>query len=435
MSSAWAVGGALLASLWAGAAFGQTETATSASAIVERLEEIEQRQRILERREEIRKEKAAEATKTAKPPVVVTAEPGKGVTFSIADGSLAINMAGRIVPRETLTVADDKYTNELNIRTARLNFTGSVLSPAIKYQLQLAFATQDFDAGSSSPILDAWVGYEGIRDLGVRAGQQYVPFDRARTTREFALQLVDRQLAVQEFSLDRDVGVYFLSNDLFGSQILSYAIGIFGGEGRNRVVPTRAGYLYVARVSVRPFGPFDDDSEGDLERLDKVRLAIGIAGAYNTHTDRPRSTTGTPLSLNTFNYFHADADLVFKYCGFSFFAEALWRASRTDSKVGFDSKGAEVTEWSRSGWGYFTQAGYMITNYLEIAARWGEIKAIGDTDPALIKQVNDAGRELGGGLNLYLNGHRFKVQADYFHLFGDDVDGKDVARLQLNVML
>ena len=43
------------------------------------------------------------------------------------------------------------------------------------------------------------------------------------------------------------------------------------------------------------------------------------------------------------------------------------------------------------------------------------------------------GRQLGGGVNLYLNGHFFKVQADYFYQFGDDIGtGRHVARLQLD---
>ncbi|MGK4002847.1 hypothetical protein WMF31_09525 [Sorangium sp. So ce1036] len=45
------------------------------------------------------------------------------------------------------------------------------------------------------------------RHLQPRAGQILVPFDRARTSREHTLQRVERQLAVREPTLARDVGV------------------------------------------------------------------------------------------------------------------------------------------------------------------------------------------------------------------------------------
>jgi phosphate-selective porin OprO and OprP len=374
-----------------------------------------------------------------------TAEPGKGITVASGDGNFSMNVVGRIVPRETLVEAGGKWTNEFNIRTARLNFTGNVLIPTVKYQLQLAFASNDLErdtgvakeAVAPSTLLDAWIGWEAFRDLALRVGQLYVPFDRARTTREFALQFVDRQIAVNELSLDRDIGIYLYSVDLFGTTMLSYYLGVWSGDGRNRWAATRPGFLYTARVSFRPFGPFDDDVEGDLDRLDEIRLAIGGGFAYNTRTDRPRSTLGTPLTLGTFNYLHACGDLVFKYSGFSVFGEVLWRNNTgEDSKTGLDSKGEELTEWSRSGWGYFAQAAYMITAQLEAAVRWGEQRTIGETDPKLVKVIDEQGRELGGGLSLYLNGHRFKIQLDYFYLFGAEFsEGRHQTRLQLNVLL
>jgi hypothetical protein len=139
---------------------------------------------------------------------------------------------------------------------------------------------------------------------------------------------------------------------------------------------------------------------------------------------------------STFDYFHAAGDLVIKYRGFSFFFEVLYRDSKVDNREKVDARGMAVTEWSRSAWGYFLQSGMMLGENFEAVARWGELRAVGDTDPALIEMIQDQGRELGGGLNLYLNGHRLKIQLDFFHLFGESIgDGRDVARLQLNVLI
>src|SRR5688500_16463328 len=89
------------------------QSSTTAPSLVERIEELEQRQRISERKEELAGEKAAEA----KPAVVFTAEPGKGFTVASGDGNYSMNIVGRIVPRETLVENDGKWTNELNLRT------------------------------------------------------------------------------------------------------------------------------------------------------------------------------------------------------------------------------------------------------------------------------------------------------------------------------
>ena len=150
-----------------------------------------------------------------------------------------------------------------------------------------------------------------------------MPFDRARTIREFALQFVDRQQIITELSLDRDVGVAFSSTNLFGNKVLGYHVGLFGGEGKNKLGGQKPGFLYTLRFVLRPFGLFDDDSEGDLERLQRPRLALGIAGAFNQNTNRRKSTLGTTYTLGTFNYGHAAADVLFKFAGLSILAEVI----------------------------------------------------------------------------------------------------------------
>lgn len=362
----------------------------------------------------------------------ITGGPGRGFTIATADERFAATVRARVQLRDTLT-ASTELTNELTVRTARLYLHGHVLSPELKYWLQLALSGNDFEPGSASPIFDAWIEYSRLRDLNLRVGQFFVPLDRARTVREFALQLVDRPQAVGELSLDRDIGVMFSSSNLFGSrEVLGYNLGIFAGKGRNRFGGGPIGFLYVLRLCVRPFGTFDDEQEGDLQRLHRPRLLIGVAGAYNQNTNRQRSTTGNTLTLGTLDYGHFAADLVFKYAGLSFLGEVLWRQSRTDFLDGM-SAGKPLREWARSGWGYLMQAGMMLTGKLELTARWEELRAQPSTDPALQTLVQTQGHQLGSGVNLYLNGHLLKVQADYFYQFGEDAaGGRHVGRLQLD---
>lgn len=365
----------------------------------------------------------------------VGVESGRGVTFTAADGSASMNLRGRIQLRDTLRSDAEGESNELHVRTVRLHLQGHTLAPEFRYGLQLALGGRDFDAEHPSPVFDAWVEYAGWRDLHLRAGQFFVPFDRARTIREFALQLVDRPDVVSELSLDRDVGVKLHSADLFGlGGTLAYEAGVFGGEGRNRFGPSRpaAGLLYVGRIAYRPFGAFDDDIEGDLDREWRPRLSAGLAAAYNRGTRRSRSTHGPALVSGTTDYLHGAADLVFKYAGFSFLGEVLVRSARRSFREA-EVDGQLVRAWSREGWGFLAQGGYLFTRRLEATARYGELRARGATDPEFETAVREQGRELAAGLNAYLNRHFLKLQADLSLKWGDDIgQATRLARVQLD---
>jgi len=265
-----------------------------ADELEDRLEQLEQAHRILERKLELANEAAAEAKKKG---ATVAGGPGKGFTVTTNDNKFGMTVRARAQIRDTIGIDNkNNVTNEINVKTLRLWFQGHVLVPELKYNIQLALGTNDFEAGNASPIFDAFVEYTRLRDLNIRVGQFFVPFDRARTIREFALQFVDRQQVVQEFTLDRDVGIMFSSQDLFGTKgRLAYNLFVGGGDGRNRFGAQSIGFIYILRLALKPWGAFDDDVEGDLARVRKPRLAIGVAGGYNHGTNRQKSTFGNTL--------------------------------------------------------------------------------------------------------------------------------------------
>ncbi len=420
---------------------GDDRAARDSSALADELVALKARQAALEERvaqAEARERAEVDAQKAAlKRAVSFSATPGKGLTLTVGGDRFSLSLRSRAQVRDTIVAQDGKpTTNEINVKTVRLWLQGYALTRDLQYGLQLAFGGGDFEAGSSSPVFDAFVEYTRLRDLNLKVGQFYVPFDRARTIREFGLQLVDRPQMVTELSLDRDVGIALSSSNLGGFHgIFGYHLGFFGGEGKNRFGGAGVGFLYTARFVIRPFGPFDDDLEGDLSREKRLRLAIGFAGAYNQSTNRQRSTTGNTLTLGTVDYAHAEADLVLKYAGFSLLAEVLYRKSRQGSLSG-TTNGLDTREWSRSALGWMVQAGMMLHKKVELAARYDELHAIrGDfgTDPTLLALVATTGKELGAGINVYLNGHAFKIQADYQYQFGDSVrGGKHSPRIQLD---
>jgi hypothetical protein len=376
-------------------------------------------------------------------------EPGRGFTVRFGE-VFSTNLQSRIQLRSTFAVSGDDGdpgtpvpgpTNETQVRTLRLWLRGNVLDPNLRYGIQLAFGGNDFEPGSASPIFDAYFELTHLRDLNVRVGQFFVPFDRARTIREFALQSVDRAQVVRELTLDRDIGVALQSQDLFGEGgRVGYHLGLFAGDGRNRFGAHPLGFLTMARVFVRPFGAFDDDQEGDLTRQPSARLMVGGAVAYNQATDRPNSTTGAPLAFGTFDYLHAAGDLVFKYAGLYVLGEVVYRQSTSGRSVTRTDPATmmEETVWARDGWGFLAQTSYNVGHVLDLAqlelwARYEQLDALGETDPRLAATVRARGRGLGGGVNLYFDNHALKVQLDWAHWFGATFGpGEHLVRLQLD---
>ncbi len=364
----------------------------------------------------------------AEPAATVSAEFGHGATIRTADERFSLTIRGRIQTRFTVTDLPGAPQMEFQVRRMRMVFLGNFFGPDFNYYIQLAFSNLDTESDLRLPLRDAYAAWTGVRDLNVRAGQMKVPFGRQRVVSSSALQFADRSGAVSEFNLDRDVGVVLFSRDLFGlGRRLNYQLGVFGGDGRNRLSDTY-GLLYVGRVQVQPFGEFDDLTEADTQRLPTPRLAVGLAAAFNQHSRRSRSTTGDTLQ-QPFDYVQLAADLQLKWAGFSLQAEGLYRRASEDSHVVGMNASGPVTEWSRSGVGAYVQAGYLFTRNFELAARWSEIFPFAGTSPSL-----HASRELGGGLSWYAQRHDLKLQADYFYLTADNyAEGRHQVRVQAQV--
>lgn len=346
----------------------------------------------------------------------ITGAPGQGLTVSTGD-AFSLNIKSRIQVRYQAAVFDDpnKDAQQLvNIGTARIWLGGHVYVPQLTYQIQLAVAGKDYRDGATSPIFDAYLEWRAHRDFSVRAGQYFVPFDRLRTVREWGLQLAERPRPVQEFTLDRDVGVTFFSEKFLGDHSpVAWYLSAFGGHGTNQVNPSAVGGLFTGRVELRPLGPIDDDREGDLDRREKPGLALGVGAAHNYKSSRVRSTTGPTFVGGTTNDTYVAADLTFKWMGFALQGEYLYKDT---SALSFESDlgdGETLTEYTHEGGGWVAQASYAFDPPFEVVARLSRLYYGSTIEPAFINDVNRRGNELAGGLNYYFNGHRMKAQATW----------------------
>jgi hypothetical protein len=346
------------------------------------------------------------------------AVPGRGVTIA-DDDRLGLAVKTRVQLRYQLARTEAaggaaSWQDLASIGTARLYFTGHVLERSLAYVIQLAVADRDFRDGARSPIFDAFVDWRIDRDVTLRVGQFFVPFDRLRTVREFALQMAERPRPVTELTLDRDVGVALHAARLFADgSPLALRVGVFGGEGANASTARPAGALAVARLELRPLGPLDDDEEGDLARRAEPALALGVAAARNWNTARARSTTGATFAGGTVDFSHAAADVVAKWRGAAVQGEYLWRVASADAIASRAADGTARTEATRSAHGWIAQASYLFAPPVELVARASRMTAFAATDPLFVQELATRGQELGAGVNVYVNGHAFKVQLSW----------------------
>jgi hypothetical protein len=363
-------------------------------------------------------------------PGTVTGTAGKGVTFTTADDRLSVTLKTRFQVRASLfapdaDVSEDPMAIETVIRRARISLGGHAYSKDLTYYVEIGLTNQDAESDLRVPLKDANLTYSGLRDLEIRAGQYKVWFGRQRVTSSGSLSLVDRSIVVGELNLDRDVGVALQSSDLGGADgRFGYAVGVYGGDGANRLGES-TGLLKLVRLSIRPFGEFDDFVEADLKRRDDPKLANGVNLAHNAVTNRPRSTTSEPYTFARFDYLHASADAMFKWHGLFLQSELIMRRADQD----LQEEGG-VTEYSRSGHGWYVQAGQMFGPHLELGGRYGDLVPYVGTDPEFERK-----REMGGGASWYFDGHLLKLQTDYFYLpTGDTLqDGEQVVRAQIQL--
>lgn len=355
---------------------------------------------------------------------------GQGMGIESEDGSFGMSLKARAQVRTTVGVPEDEEkdpTADFQIRRLRVTVDAHGWDELVSLKVQLAFAPLDQDPVAPFPVRDAFVTVAPARDFKLRVGQMKVPFGRQRVVSSGSQQMVDRSIVTGELNLDRDVGVQFFSEDLFGLKgLLGYNVGVFGGDGRNRV-SGGYGLLYAGRLSVRPVGGelADDLDEVDFKQT-KPRLQVAASGAFNHQSDRVRSTTGEVFATGPWaDYAHVGADTSFKYNGLSLTGEFFLRRALEDRNTEVVD-GAPVTDIARSGYGGFFQAGQLIEKRFEVSARVGTLKVLGDPESGFKPE-----KELGGAVSYYFLKHALKLQVDTFYLWETWGEGRVQTRLQL----
>jgi phosphate-selective porin OprO/OprP len=303
---------------------------------------------------------------------------------------------------------DEKNTDTFNVRRARLLFGGNAFYPWMKYFTQVTLE------GGSAALRDAYIEAAYYDWAKPQIGQYKVPFDREFLASAFSLELIDRSIVSNAFSLQRDIGVQ-VSGGLFKNQ-LNYAVGMFNGSGANQTNQDQ-NFMYVGRVVYTPFGSFPY-SQGALETPHSPKLAVGLAGAYLPGLEPgERKTLAGPLgntnivSVNSDAY-QLEADVAFKYQNFYFEGGYDFRRIDPEKPTAFGNEDAQ---------GFYLQGGYfVIPQKFELAARYSWVDPNNPNDESHNNQT-----EYTGGLSYYFYGHDLKAQANYSFFKNENESGGD----------
>lgn len=320
---------------------------------------------------------------------------------SIETDNAQLNISNRIQLRFTQEDPESGDSRgSFRVRRGKTKFDGWIYNKNLSYELQLNWPD------TANPLEDANINYDfgrGTKAFMLKAGQFKVPFGRQELISSGSQQFVDRSIVSNEFAKGRDVGVQAWGTPMNGK--FDWRAGIFNGNGRTRSANDNDKFQYNARLAYQPFGDVKY-SESDFESKDKPLFAI--AGQYEKN-DLHGASTGNDVAREI-----VGADVVFKFKGFSAFAE--WFDRDNDPETGASSKSGAL-----SG-----QAGYfVIPGKLELAARYAT------WDPSDLVDSNDR-TETAVALNWFWNKHNLKLQGDYRIIEDDAKDSEDKeARLQL----
>ena len=241
-----------------------------------RVEQLDQKVRVLERKAELDQDAAVEKARQ-QPRFSLDA---KGFTLSSADTNFVVKLKG-VIQADTRTFFKDNPASVGNdgflLRRARPILEGTVFR-----DFDYSFVP-DFGGTGTPSIYDAYVNYRYQPELQLRLGKFKTPVGLEQL-------LADRDLLFNERSLvtdlvpNRDVGVQ-LWGDISGG-VASYAVGMFNGVGDGRNTSNGAfddNKALAARLFFQPF------KKADAPALQG--FGFGLAGSYKSVGS---SATGLP---------------------------------------------------------------------------------------------------------------------------------------------
>jgi hypothetical protein len=338
--------------------------------------------------------RASAAGQQAAPTTAVDAS-GGGVTIASGDNSLTIG--ARVQFRWTVDDFEqldsdlaglgvgtpDGTLSRFDIPRARVNLSGGVYKPWLKYSLQIDLVT-----GKMKDALIEWrpVG----KTYSLFAGQVKAPFSFQQMISSARQQFVDRAITDLKFAPSRDRGVLFAGTNRH--RTLGLQGGVFNGAGEGASQPWQTP-LWVARVYVDPLGPYSL-AEGSVDAVDKPQLHVGL-GVRTGSPIRGRATPGIVQHVD--DETAADVELAYKTRRYSATADYYRMNDQQQNPVALPDL---------KSMGFHAQVGAMLVPHrVEVGVRFADVEGDTSVDDSAVSEVR-------GVFGYFWRGHNLKLQSD-----------------------
>lgn len=231
------------------------------------VQELDQKIRVIDRKNEVAAETAATEKKTA--PKVIANDKGFGIES--ADGQFKFKLSGLLQADHRLAIDDDELQSNDGylLRRVRPTFQGTLFG---KYDFRF---TPDF-APTAANVQDAFVNARFQPWFAVQAGKFKVPVSLERLQSGSDIRFTERSYVSNALLPNRDIGVQIHGNVL--DEKLSYAFGSFNGVadgGNSSNTDNNVDREWAARLFAHPF-----KDQGNL----LAGLGIGIAGTTSDYS-------------------------------------------------------------------------------------------------------------------------------------------------------
>jgi phosphate-selective porin OprO/OprP len=404
------------------------------STLQQRIEELEQNQKVLEHKWELEKEANEQKEKEKASQTAIVKANSDGFSIQSADGKYKLRIGGYIQfdGRFFLDDTGDKLANQFVLRRVRPILEGTV------YKYFDFRIMPDFGEGKAV-LQDAYTDIHPFAFLRLRAGKFKEPVGLERLQSATNLLFIERGLPTNLVP-NRDLG-FQLHGEVWEG-IFNYALGFFNGifDGGSTDGDISDGKDFAGRIFVHPF---KKTSVTPLQGF-----GVGIAGSFGSEFGKSNSpnlpsyksigqqtffsflndsTDPTKTAIANGTRFRISPQGYFYYGPFGFFGEYV----QSTENVSLNGAGAQLTNTA-----WQTAASYVITGEkasyygvvpknpinpkkgywgaFEIAGRYGELEVDPATFPIFADPTKSANKAKawGAGVNWYLN-KNFKWQLGF----------------------
>lgn len=349
-----------------------------------------------------------------------------------ADGGFLLNISGQIQLRHVANfrdgqrsasspaTGDDDHERGFEVRRAKIQFSGHIADPRIKYAIRLAV-----DRGDNSVSADKiTIGYQLTDSIYVWGGEDKGPFLREELTSSSKQLAVDRSYINEIFTLDKVQGVglkwhdasvfndslkaEFMVNDGLRSGDGSTDVNLFsqGADAQGGSARSTSKKFYEDATDIAITGRVDLRLQGDWAQAKDFTSwpgedqAIFVGGAVHWE----EGETGDAFLNNDFFSWTIDAS--YENNGFNAFVS--FTGMHTDNEAG-------ATLGDQDLYGLVLQAGYNMPvgdDSIEPFARWEYIDF--DTAATTIagSGYEDEVNIITFGVNYYFSKHNAKFTLD-----------------------